>query len=78
MALGITVALVLQTRSLEMAVKKPLLEKEPAVFRISAPRHRLLGDEVWVDGGRRLNLESTMRPRSRKQVRFPKEEIKEA
>jgi putative transposase len=60
-------------------VNEPLSEEELAAVRLSAQRGRPLGDEGWVESiARRLNLESTMRPRGRKRVRFPKDHIKEA
>ena len=53
-------------------VNEPLSEKELAAVRLSAQRGRPLGDDNWVESiARRLNLESTMRPRGRKRVRFP-------
>lgn len=53
-------------------VNEPLSENELAAVRLSAQRGRPLGDSHWVESiARRLNLESTMRPRGRKQVRFP-------
>ena len=53
-------------------VNEPLSEKELLAVRLSTQRGRPLGDEDWVESiARRLNLESTMRPRGRKQVRFP-------
>jgi putative transposase len=56
-------------------VNEPLSEKELNAVRRSAQRGRPLGDEGWVESiARRLNLESTMRPRGRPRVRFPKEE----
>ncbi|MGM0490314.1 MAG: hypothetical protein ACQESR_26615 [Planctomycetota bacterium] len=60
-------------------VNEPLSEKELAAVRRSARRGRPLGDEGGVESiARRLNLESTMRPRGRKRIRLPKEDIKEA
>ncbi len=60
-------------------VNEPLLEKEFASVRLSTQRGRPLGDEAWVESiARRLDLESTMRPRGRKRVRFPNDDIKEA
>jgi len=59
-------------------VNEPLSEEELAEVRLSAQRGRPLGDEGWVESiARRLNLESTMRPRGRKRVRFPKNDTKE-
>ena len=55
-------------------VNEPLSEQELKAVRLSAQRGRPLGDEGWVESiARRLNLESTMRPRGRPRVRFPKE-----
>ena len=55
-------------------VNEPLSEKELKAVRLSAQRGRPLGDEGWVESiARRLNLESTMRPRGRPRVRFPEE-----
>ncbi|MEO1530487.1 MAG: hypothetical protein AAFX06_34290, partial [Planctomycetota bacterium] len=60
-------------------VNSSLTEDELAACRLSAQRGKPLGDEGWVESiARRLNLESTMRPRGRKRVRFPKPRIKEA
>lgn len=60
-------------------VNQPLTESELAAVRLSARRGKPLGDDGWVESiARRLNLESTMRPRGRKRVRFPKNHIKEA
>lgn len=61
-------------------VNEPLTKNELKAVRLSATRGRPLGDEGWVDStARRLNLESTMRPRGRPRVRpnTPKQ-IKEA
>ena len=59
-------------------VNAALSEEELAAVRLSAQRGKPLGDEGWVESiARRLNLESTMRPRGRKRVRFPKPDIKE-
>jgi len=59
-------------------VNEPLSDEELAAVRLSAQRGRPLGDEGWVESiARRLNLESTMRPRGRKRVRFPKNITKE-
>ncbi|MDZ4851770.1 MAG: hypothetical protein SGI77_20980, partial [Pirellulaceae bacterium] len=53
-------------------VNEPLSKKELAAVQLSAQRGRPLGDDNWVESiARRLNLESTMRPRGRKRVRFP-------
>ena len=55
-------------------VNECLTKQELAAVRLSAQRGKLLGDEAWVESmARRLNLESTMRPRGRPRVRFPKE-----
>jgi len=60
-------------------VNEPLSEKELIAVRLSAQRGCPMGDDGWKESiARRLNLESTMRPRGRKRVRFPDEsEIKE-
>ncbi len=56
-------------------VNEPLTKNELDAVRLSAQRGKPLGDEGWVESiARRLNLESTMRPRGRPRVRFPKEE----
>ncbi|MEM9367875.1 MAG: hypothetical protein AAGD07_17930 [Planctomycetota bacterium] len=56
-------------------MNEPLSDSDLKAVRQSAQRGRPLGDEGWVESiARRLNLESTMRPRGRPQVRFPKEE----
>ena len=60
-------------------VNSPLLEADLSAVRISAQRGKPLGDGGWGESkARRLNLESTMRPRGRKRVRFPKTPTKEA
>ncbi len=60
-------------------VNAPLSEAKLPAVCLSAQRGKPLGDEGWVESmARRLNLESTMRPRGRKQVRFPKTDTKEA
>ncbi len=60
-------------------VNTPLSEAELAAVQVSAQRGKPLGDEGWVESiACRLNLESTMRPRGRKRVRFPKTVNKEA
>jgi putative transposase len=52
-----------------------LTKQELDAVRLSAQRGKPLDDEAWVESiARRLNLESTMRPRGRPQVRFPKDE----
>lgn len=58
-------------------VNEPLSEQELAAVRQSARRGQPLGDEPWVETtARRLNLETTMRPRGRpkKQRGNPKKE----
>jgi putative transposase len=51
-------------------VNEPLTKNELTAVRLSANRGRPLGDEGWVEStARRLNLESTMRPRGRPRVR---------
>ena len=53
-------------------VNTPLSDEELKAVRLSAQRGKPWGDEDWVESiARRLNLESTMRPRGRKRVRFP-------
>jgi putative transposase len=53
-------------------VNQPLSKRELDAVRLSAQRGRPLGDEGWVESiARRLDLESTMRPRGRPRVRFP-------
>jgi putative transposase len=60
-------------------VNQCLSEKELAACRLSAQRGKPMGDEGWVESiARRLNLESTMRPRGRQRVQPPKKPIKEA
>ncbi len=61
-------------------VNEPLAKQELDAVRLAAHRGRPLGDEAWVESiARRLNLESTIRPRGRPRVRFPDDEsIKEA
>ncbi|QDS92458.1 Transposase IS200 like protein [Roseimaritima multifibrata] len=55
-------------------VNEPLTQSELDAVRLSAQRGRPLGDEGWVNTiARRLKLESTMRPRGRPRVRFPKQ-----
>jgi len=55
-------------------VNVALSNSELEAVRNCAQRGRPLGDEGWVESiARRLNLESTMRPRGRPRVRFPKE-----
>jgi putative transposase len=53
-------------------VNEPLSQQELDAVRLCAQRGRPLGDEGSVKSiARRLNLESTMRPRGRPRVRFP-------
>ncbi len=53
-------------------VNEALSDKELESLRLCAQRGRPFGDESWTETiARRLNLESTMRPRGRKRVRFP-------
>jgi putative transposase len=61
-------------------VNEPLTEHELAAVRSSEQRGRPLGDEGWVEAiARRLNLESTMRPRGRQRIRpLSEDAIKEA
>jgi putative transposase len=55
-------------------VNESLTKQELDAVRLSAQRGKPLGDVGWVESiARRLNLESTMRPRGRPRVRFPKE-----
>ncbi|MFM8327520.1 MAG: hypothetical protein ACKN9U_21885, partial [Pirellulaceae bacterium] len=54
-------------------VNTPWSESELAAVRLSAQRGKPLGDDDWVESiARRLNLESTLHPRGRKRLRFPK------
>ena len=54
-------------------VNESLTKQELDAVRLSAQRGKPMGDEAWVESiARRLSLESTMRPRGRPQVRFPK------
>lgn len=56
-------------------VNEPLTECELAAVRLSAQRGRPLGDEGWVEStARRLNVESTIRPRGRQRVRQQEQE----
>jgi len=56
-------------------INECLTKEELDAVRLSAQRGKPLGDEGWVESiARRLNLESTMRPRGRPKVRFPVEE----
>ncbi|WP_342190332.1 transposase [Stieleria varia] len=60
-------------------VNQCLSDEELAACRLSAQRGKPLGDEGWVERiARRLHLESTMRPKGRKRVRFPENPNKEA
>ncbi|TWU16390.1 transposase [Allorhodopirellula heiligendammensis] len=61
-------------------VNEPLDQHELAAVQLSAQRGRPFGEEGWVETtARRLNLESTMRPRGRQKVRVDlPERIKEA
>ena len=55
-------------------VNESLTKPELDAVRLSAQRGKPLGDEGWVESiARRLDLESTMRPRGRPRVRFPKQ-----
>jgi len=55
-------------------VNESLTKPELDAVRLSIQRGKPLGDDAWVESiARRLNLESTMRPRGRPQVRFPKD-----
>ena len=59
-------------------VNQPLTKQELAGCQLSAQRGKPFGDESWGESiARRLNLESTMRPRGRKRVRFPEDQNKE-
>jgi hypothetical protein len=50
-----------------------------AAVRLSAQRGRPLGDPDWIESiASRLNLESTIRPRGRQQIRVPQPPIKKA
>jgi putative transposase len=56
-------------------VNEPLSKQEFDAAGLSAQRGRPLGDEGWVESiARRLDLESTMRPRGRPRVRFSKDQ----
>ena len=56
-------------------VNEPLSQPELDAVRRCAQRGTPLGDEGWVESmARRLNLESTMRPRGRPRVRHPKKQ----
>ena len=56
-------------------VNEPLTKQEQDAVRLSALRGQPFGDDGWAESiARRLNLESTMRPRVRPRVRFPKED----
>ena len=56
-------------------VNEPLTKQELDAVRLSAQRGQPLGDDRWVKSiAKRLKLESTMRPRGRPRVRFPKQD----
>jgi putative transposase len=57
-------------------VNEPLKEKEIQAVRWSLKRGSPFGDETWVEStARRLDLESTLRPRGRPRVRqLPRKE----
>jgi putative transposase len=56
-------------------VNECLTKQELDAVRLSAQRGKPLGDEGWVQSiAERLNLESTIRPRGRPRVRFPKDD----
>ena len=61
-------------------VNEPLTQAELDAVRLCAQRGRPLGDDGWVESiARRLNLESTLRPRGRQRVRpLSEEQCKEA
>ena len=61
-------------------VNEPPSKNELEAVRLSAHRGRPLGDQAWVDSiAKRLQLESTVRPRGRQQLRTnDKPTIKEA
>jgi putative transposase len=53
-------------------VNEPLDDREMDRVRQSITRGRPYGDEKWVEStAKRLDLDSTLRPRGRPQVRFP-------
>jgi putative transposase len=55
-------------------VNESLTKQELDAVRVSAQRGKPLGDKGWVESiARRLNLESTLRPRGRPRVRLPEE-----
>jgi putative transposase len=58
-------------------VNEPLTDSELKAIRICAHRGAPFGDEDWIESiARRLDLESTMRPRGRPRVRpLPKKEV---
>lgn len=59
-------------------VNECLTTQELKAVRLSAQRGKPLGDEAWVQSiARRLNLESTIRPRGRPRVRFPEKKSDE-
>jgi len=60
-------------------VNEALSEKELEAIRRCARRGSPLGNETWVESiARRLNLESTLRPRGRPRKRINEEQNKEA
>lgn len=55
-------------------VNQPLTKEELKAVRLSANRGRPLGDQRWAESiARRLNLESTMKPRGRPRIQ-PKQQ----
>ena len=55
-------------------VNDTLTKKELDAVRLSAQRGRPLGDDVWVESiATRLNLESTICPRGRQQIKSQQE-----
>ncbi len=51
-------------------MNEPLTEKELGAARLSLKRGSPFGNETWIDAtARRLDLESTLRPRGRPRVR---------
>ena len=56
-------------------VNEPLTKQELESVQLSAQRGKPFGDASWTESiARRLGLGSTMRPRGRPRVRFPKDE----
>jgi len=56
-------------------MNESITKQELDAVRLSAQRGKPFGNEAWVESmARRLNLESTIRPRGRPQVRFPKDQ----